>query len=302
LSGINVAAGHARLGFAGDTLNTAAYLARAFAHEATRVEYLIVLGSDALSEAMIRWMHDEGIGTTRIRRHPDRIPGIYAIELDPAGERSFRYWRDRSAARTLFDDSEAARETLAGADVIYLSGITLAIISQSARESLIAACQAAKDGGRIVAFDSNFQSALWQTVESGRAAFEAMWRATTIGLPSADDERALYPAEKPEETIARLADYGVPEIVLKRGAAGPLIWRGGEIASVNISSNFIAYFGKYPHTSSEVTRGNAVIGTNCQVHVLGTTLNFVGVGFLEGKSPGQPSTKRRLGRRSRRSP
>lgn len=32
----------------------------------------------------------------------DRLPGIRAIQTNAAGERSFRYWREASAARTPF--------------------------------------------------------------------------------------------------------------------------------------------------------------------------------------------------------
>lgn len=223
LSSLDTAAGACRLGFAGDTLNTAIYLARSLAGRGPRVEYLTALGTDSLSDAMIARMEDEGIGTGRILRDPDRLPGLYAIEVDAAGERSFLYWRATSAAKAMFD-SVAPAEALAGADVIYLSGITLAILPPDTRDALIAACAEAKAEGHIVAFDSNHRPRLWESPEAARDACRRMWRATSLAFPSADDEAALHPGETADGTLDRLSELGVSEIALKRGADGPLLW------------------------------------------------------------------------------
>ncbi|MEJ2030652.1 MAG: PfkB family carbohydrate kinase, partial [Maritimibacter sp.] len=100
---LNIDAPERQIGYAGDTFNTAAYLSRALAG-AGEVEFVTVLGKDAISDRMEAFFQSQGVGTARIRGHPDRLPGIYAIAVDEAGERSFTYWRDQSAARTLFED------------------------------------------------------------------------------------------------------------------------------------------------------------------------------------------------------
>lgn len=53
-----------------------------------------------------------------------------------------------------------------------------------------------------------------------------MWRATTLALPSAEDERALRPGENDDEILERIGAC-VDEIVLRRGALGPLLAEGG---------------------------------------------------------------------------
>ena len=73
--------GRVRMGVAGDTYNTAVSLARA----GLPVSYLTVLGQDALSGRILDAMTAEGIDTADIPRHAERLPGIYAIELDDAG-------------------------------------------------------------------------------------------------------------------------------------------------------------------------------------------------------------------------
>jgi len=122
-----------QIGFAGDAFNTAVYMARGLAPGS--VNFATVLGQDALSDRMLAYFARQGLGTGRIRRHPDRLPGIYSIALDSAGERSFAYWREQSAARTLFEDGFASLE---GADLVYFSGVTLAILPPEIRAALLA--------------------------------------------------------------------------------------------------------------------------------------------------------------------
>ncbi len=102
--------------FGGDTLNTAVYLARL----GVAVDYVTALGDDPWSDEMVAAWAREGVGTGLARRVPGRLPGLYIIQTDPSGERSFLYWRDSAAARMLFDPPHgvALGERLVGYDVL----------------------------------------------------------------------------------------------------------------------------------------------------------------------------------------
>ena len=185
--------------------------------------YVTALGTDPLSERMLRFFDAEGLATDLVERRSDRVPGLYAISLDAAGERSFTYWRDSSAARTLFlPPAEVTPERLAGFDLIYLSGITLAVLAPEARAALRGFLAGYRRGGGRVAFDSNYRPRLWPDAATARREIGAFWAATDIGLPSLDDELALYGEAGEAAVLARLAAAGVRRGALKRGAAGPL--------------------------------------------------------------------------------
>lgn len=224
LGRLDLAAGSAQVGFAGDTFNTAIYLARL----GCDVTYVTNLGTDAFSDRMVAIMHDEGIATALVGRHETRLPGIYAIETDAAGERSFRYWREASAARTLFSGTGATLDDLAGFDVIYTSGITLAILPPEQCHALIAMAAQMQAAGKTVVFDTNHRPRLWPDADTARSTFAAMWAHTTIALPSFDDEERLFPGQTPQQVLDRIAALGPHEIVLKNGAAGPLILQTGQ--------------------------------------------------------------------------
>ena len=103
------AAGGYRLGFAGDTFNTAWYLAR-LAPDLS-VSYFTAVGQDKLSQDLLAFMHDSRIDAAQVREIADRTIGLYLISLDN-GERSFSYWRGQSAARHMTEDAQAMAKAL----------------------------------------------------------------------------------------------------------------------------------------------------------------------------------------------
>ena len=92
------------LGFGGDTLNTAVYMARL----GMAVDYLTAMGDDPYSDRMVAAWAGEGVGVGGVRRVANRLPGLHLIETDAKGERRFFYWRDRAPARELFHLPDAA--------------------------------------------------------------------------------------------------------------------------------------------------------------------------------------------------
>jgi 2-dehydro-3-deoxygluconokinase len=79
------------LAFAGDSFNTALYLARCNPRERLTVDYVTALGTDPYSAAMLQSWREEGIGTGAVALLPGKLPGLYFIRTDAVGERSFFY-------------------------------------------------------------------------------------------------------------------------------------------------------------------------------------------------------------------
>ena len=165
----------------------------------------------------------EGLDTALIERRLDRLPGCYAIVLAENGERSFLYWRDTSAARTLFEPPALiAPADLEGADLVYLSGISVAVLSPKARTALIEYLYHFRMRGGLVAFDSNYRPRLWPDLATAQKEITAFWSVCDVALPSLDDEVALFGDSSAEAVIERLTATGITSGALKRGEAGPL--------------------------------------------------------------------------------
>ncbi len=219
-----------RMGFAGDTFNTAWYL-RAILPPKHRVAYVTALGGDPFSGKLSAFIESAGIDTDRIRIVSGRRPGLYAITLDRA-ERAFTYWRGESAARQLADDASWLKRALSGAGMLYFSGITLAILAPEARRRFVKAIAARRKAGAIVAFDPNFRPALWPDKAAARIAIEAAFGVTDIALPTFSDATALFGDKSPERIARRLAEAGVGEFVIKNGEEPALVFGDGKESAV----------------------------------------------------------------------
>ena len=205
--------------YGGDTLNTATYLARNTARDTLRVDYISALGTDPLSREMrVRWEAD-GIDTRHVHTDPAHSPGLYLIQLDAGGERTFLYWRNNSAARHLLQQPAwpQTAAALANYDHLYLSGISLAILPPADREHLIDILNTSRVP---ITFDGNYRPALWKDPAETRTAYARLLPHVQLALMTWDDEQALWGDANPEAAIRRLQQAGVREIVLKNGAAG----------------------------------------------------------------------------------
>lgn len=210
------------LGFAGDSLNTAIYLKR-LQGESSDVAFTTVLGNDPLSARLIDFLELESINTATISRSADKLVGLYAITTDSSGERTFSYWRNDSAARTLFQRNGTHDFTaLDGFDLLYLSAITLAILPPAVRIALLDALSSFQQQGCLIAFDSNYRPTLWESRQTAQQAVAAGWRIADIALPSIDDEMDLFGDVDETAVLQRLKSYGITRGALKRGSKGPL--------------------------------------------------------------------------------
>lgn len=240
-----------RLGYAGDTFNTL-WTMKALVPEGTAADYVSAFGDDPFSERQIAFFAENGIGIARSPRLAGARPGLYAITLDGA-ERSFTYWRSDAAARQLASDPAALAASLEGRALVYFSGITLAILEEGARQTLVSALAKARAGGGLVAFDPNYRPRLWPAPDDARRAFDEALGVTDIVLPTFPDEAALHGDASPAATVARLRKGGVAEIVVKNGEhpalvadrAGETTVRGVTVAAVDTTGAGDAFNGAY---------------------------------------------------------
>ena len=221
--------------FGGDTLNTAVYLARLSADSAIEVSYATELGTDAYSEAMLRAWAQERIDTRLVIREAGRMPGLYTIQVDADGERTFYYWRDSSAARHYFDGpSSPLEDNLDSLDALYFSGISLAVLSRQGRERLFACVNRLRANGGQVLFDNNFRSRLWPAgLEDACSWYDRAFAACDLAMITLDDHRALYELPDDDSAIRHACALPPGEVVIKRGAAPTLVRiPGKELISV----------------------------------------------------------------------
>lgn len=228
-----------RQGFAGDTLNAAVYLAR-LRPDGVAVRYAMGIGTDRFALAMRDAWREEGIDDSLVREVPGRSCGLYTILVDESGERHFSYWRDSSAARAYFDTALTPLElAVDNIDLLYLSGISVAILPEPARERLMTVIRQVRARGGRVAWDNNFRPRLWPVPELARDTLARFCVESDIALLTLDDELALQPERSRDAVLASAFALPCAEVVIKRGAE-PTWVRAAGSAAVEVPVQAIA--------------------------------------------------------------
>lgn len=221
--------GHLRRGFAGDAYNTAVYLKRS--DPSIEVSFLTATGDESLSDAMVGTWRSEGINDRLVFRIPGQRPALYLIETNARGDRKFHYWRSETPAKEWLRLLLAAggAELLNKADLVYVSGISMAILTHADRVAAIELFGTLKTR---LAFDPNIRPALWETMDEARHMFEAMAKISSILLPSRQDYQLMYGMDDPDQQVRFTMTLTEGEIALTCDEDGCRLRVGDEIVAM----------------------------------------------------------------------
>lgn len=213
--------------YGGDTLNVALHLTR-LGHD---VAYLTALGGDPFAGHMRQAWAREGMDVSLVLSKPERTTGLYCIDTDENGERHFSYWRGESAARAMFLASgiDQALEAARGADMLFFSLITLAILPDEGREMVLGLARKVRANRGKVAFDSNYRPRLWENAEKACYWRDRAAAAASFGLPSLEDELRLGAPGGPQVIRDHWTRCGCDEVLVKMGGAGIMLPDGTQV-------------------------------------------------------------------------
>ncbi|AFV00511.1 sugar kinase [Simiduia agarivorans] len=207
--------GNINQGFAGDVYSVAAYLKRA--NPSARARLLCAIGQDALSQALVSSLESETVETSLLLPHPQRHLGLYAINNDAKGERTFMYWRSESAARQTLSLLDAATLLQAPPAVFYFTGISLAILEPDSRLAFWQLVESLISAGTRIVFDSNYRARLWAHKDEAKGQYERAFTSAHMILPGVDDFEALYDLQSGEAVAEFLSQFDVETLVIKNG-------------------------------------------------------------------------------------
>lgn len=214
--------------FAGDVYNSAVYLKRCF--PAIRSSIVTAVGQDNLSTKMLEVFEAENINASLAFRHNSKVPGMYLIETDDTGERSFTYWRSDSAARKVVDFLNTnVIEQFKQNDMFFFSGISLAVIEEGARDIFWQKLAQIQQAGVKIVFDPNYRARLWRDEAQAKAQFEQAFKVCDLALPGVEDLAELYSIETTHEVIDFCHQYNINEVIVKNGPASVITSENGAI-------------------------------------------------------------------------
>ncbi|MEM7422145.1 MAG: sugar kinase [Pseudomonadota bacterium] len=206
-------------GVGGDTSNAAVAAAR----QGARVGYLTALGADRFADRLVEFWNAEGVDSRYVARMADAPTGVYFIDPDPEG-RFFTYYRDGSAASRMAPAS-LPRDAIAAAQILHLSGITLAV-SEDLRATAFEAMHVARSSGTYVSVDTNLRLKLW-SAQSARITIERAMAFADLCVTSVDDSKELLGINDPAQIARHYHDLGPALVLVTLGAEGCHLSRDG---------------------------------------------------------------------------
>jgi len=227
--------GEYKQSFAGDVFNTGVYIKRCLKKSA-QVSFLSVIGQDKMSGQLLNLMTDEQINTRYLYRCSSNKMGLYIINIDQYGERTFDYWRENSAARQLikFFRQDNDKMDFSFVTTIFFSGISIAILPSEDLEDFWEFIECRRSSGCQIVFDPNYRPALWSSPQQAKEAFEIAYSLSDVVLPGLDDHKNLYNHETASEIASHLEAKGIGEIIIKNGDLEVLISVEGKRTQIGI--------------------------------------------------------------------
>ncbi len=202
-------------GFGGDT-STAIIAA---ARQGVSTGYLSAVGDDVFGEALRGLWAREGVDHSHVLTRAGDPTGVCFIDPDPAGRR-FTYAR-RGSAASLFGPGDVPETAIAGAKVLHVSGITLAV-SPTMREAARKAIEIAAESDTLVSLDLNYRSRLWREEQAVPVLGSVLPRADIV-FASDDEARLLFGDETPDAVADRFIGTSAQVVIAKEGAKGALL-------------------------------------------------------------------------------
>ena len=208
-----------KLGYAGDSLNIAVYMSRLLGPG--KVSYATFLGDDQLSEEMIGFIRSEGIDTSMIEKKQGRLPGLYLV-VAKGSNREFHYWRSEAPAREMLSTAgEKIESSLKSASILVVTGITMAILSDKARQRL---CGLMSEAKGKVAYVLNQRSGLWPT-DTSRPWHARAASLASLVFASREEMAEIWPNDTGLSEIGRRCEG---EIIVTDGENGCMVYEKGK--------------------------------------------------------------------------
>lgn len=226
---LEVPSGAPSPGFGGDALNIAVYLTREAPE--LRVSLASAVGDDGSSDALIALCRSEAIDVSYLRRVPGAEMGRYRVTVDAEGERAFAYERSHSPFRGALDREGLLPEP-SKVDLLYFTGITLAVLHEPGRHALLDYSVEVRRGGGLVAYDPNHRPTLWNGPSEAKKWLVRVTSAADFVLASMDDGRALTDLITAAEIAVSLRQEGTAEVVVTDGPRPCSIFHGDRFEEV----------------------------------------------------------------------
>lgn len=218
----------------------------------SRAAFIGKVGADAFGRALRAAISEAGVDTAGLVMDPEAPTTLAFVHLDPAGDRSFSFYR-RGCADVMLRPDEVDPSMVSSARSLYFGSLSLT--DEPIRSTVLGLASSARRAGLLVAYDPNYRPALWPSTQ---VAVEAMRQGLSLCdlLKVSEEEALLISGEgSVDDAAAFLSGAGPALVCVTRGERGSLTRFGGmvvemaspRVAAVDTTGAGDAFFGTLLH-------------------------------------------------------
>lgn len=180
------------------------------------------VGRDHFGDFLIGHIRDAGVETGYLLSDGAHPTTLAIVKLDESGNRSFSFYRDRTAD-VMLRQEELPMDGLRSARVMHFGSLSLVV--EPSREATFTAVRAAKEAGAAISYDPNWRAALWSDHKLGLEMMHSGMALADYAKVS-DEELGLLTGEKDLEAGAEalLRRYPLRLLAVTLGPGGCILY------------------------------------------------------------------------------
>lgn len=175
------------------------------------------VGRDGFGTLLLKTLRDNGVDVSGVAVDPTQRTTLAVVSLDETGERSFSFYRDRTADVQLTPE-EVPQALLEQTKFLHFGSVSL--VAEPARTATIEAAKRAKALGKLVSYDPNYRASLWPDEKTALQQMSAVLPLVDVLKLSDEELPLLTGTDDPAAGTALLAQQGIQLILLTLGANG----------------------------------------------------------------------------------
>lgn len=190
-----------------------------------------VTGDDEFGHFLKGGLRREGVDVSHLRQTAEGKTGLGFVSLTRSGERSFTFYRTRSA-ETFLDrrDTHAAARLLARSKVVHVG--TNSLVHAPARAAVVEAVTRAREAGQITSTDPNLRLHLWKDPAVLRRLLGVLFKQCAVVKLSDEEIEFVTGTRDVLRALDWLEARGVVVAVVTRGPKGASVRFRGQTRHV----------------------------------------------------------------------
>lgn len=189
-----------------------------------RSALLTAVGDDQIADFVLAFLNREGVETRFIPRKPGRRTSAVIMAIQPPDRFPLTFYREGCADRELTTE-DVERAPIAESAIVLVTGTGLS--HEPSRTATFFAAERAANAGAQLFVDVDYRPDQWSSRTAFAESMQQLIRHAALIVGTEEEVAAAADTDDVERAIATLQKHSRAPLVLKRGARGATLFRGG---------------------------------------------------------------------------